>query len=335
MSRRALRAVTAALVLGTTGLGFLPIARAETQTETLTPSAEAWYQPNPTCAQASGCLTPGAIPAPVPTNPYPAGTLHVGYTGGAETARSFLALSLSGLTGTLTAATLNVPLDVSQSSGSTSPATAHLQACLVSDAIKAVEGSVDEPPKVTCDVHAVVTYVDAPSPHLTADLTALLPDLPTSTGIALLPDGDTVTPSDAWRVVFSAKNRSDAGKTAPATVTLTLDTGSAEVPTTAPVQAPPVAAPPQDGGFPAISPATGTGFASGPDTSTVVPPAVEAPVEAPQTVTEAPAANPVAQIVRTPIGVAYPGVFLFPLALLVLVPYLGRALLADLEQPTL
>ena len=39
-----------------------------------------------------------------------------------------------------------------------------------------------------------------------------------------------------------------------------------------------------------------------------------------------------AQIVRTPLGAAYPGVFLFPLALLVLVPYVGRALLADVDE---
>jgi hypothetical protein len=333
MSRPALRILTAVLVLGTTCLGFVPIAQAGTTTQTLTPSTEAWYQPNPTCGQASGCLTPGAIPAPVPTNPYPAGTLHVGYTGGAETARSYLALSLDGLSGTLTAATLNVPLDVTQGDGSTSPETAHLQACLVNETITAVEGSVDASPKVSCDTHAVVTYVATPSPHLTADLSALQPGLPASKGIALLPDGETVAPSDAWRVVFSAHTRSDAAKTAAATVTLALDSGTSPVgvPVFAPEQAPPVAAPPEDTGFPSISPATGTGFVSPPDTPVVMPPAVDEAVP-PPAVVQAPRTNPVAQIVRTPLGAAYPGVFLFPLALLVLVPYLGRALLADLDQ---
>ena len=330
MSCRVRRAVTAALVLSTTGLGFLPIAQADTTSQTLNPTVEAWYQPNPTCAQAPGCLTPGAVPAPVPTNPYPAGTLHVGYTGGAETARSYLALSLEGFTGTLTAATLNVPLDVAQDGGSTAPETAHLQACLVNETITTVEGSLDAPPKVTCDSHAVVTYVGLPAPHLTADLSALLPGLTNSKGIALLPNGDTATPDDAWRVVFSAHDRTGAAKTPPASVALTFtpDPAAPVVVATAPEQPAPDAAPQQAAGFPAISPVTGIGFATSPDTSVVVPPTVEAP----QTATAAPANRPVAQIVRTPLGAAYPGVFLFPLALLVLVPYVGRALLADVDE---
>lgn len=334
MSRRLLRAAAASAVLGTAGLGFLPVALADTSQTTLTPTAEAWYQPNPTCAQASGCVTPGALPAAppaaVPLSPYPAGTLHVGYTGGAETARSYLALPVDSVTGTLRAATLTVPLDIAEADGSTQPDTAHLQACLVTSPITPADGSVAEPPKISCDTHAVVKYLATPAPHLEADLAPLLQGLLTTDGIVLLPDGDTVTETDAWRVVFSAHNRADAAKTAPATITLTLDTGTAEIP----VNTPPATyvPPPTDTGFPVIQPAGGTGFAAAPEAPAFQSPAINntPAVAAPGPPAAQPATNPVAQILRLPFGAAYPAVWLLPIALLVLVPYVGRALLSDL-----
>lgn len=323
MSRHVVRLVTGVLVAGSVALGFVPLASAETSSTTLTPSTEAWYQPNPTCAQASGCITPGALPvAPpvdVPLSPYPAGTLHVAWAGGQETARSYLALPVDSVTGTLTAASLDIPLDTAAADGSEMPETAKLQACLFTTDVTPVEGSIAPPPTASCDQSAPVTYVATPSPHLHADLAPLTQGLLTTTGIVLLPDATKNAQTDAWRVVFSAHTRTDAAKTAPATVSLTLeqeasgDDGTVDVPTEPAI--------PQ-----AVAPPIGTGFAAPPpvqlptDTGTapsVVPPAtvLTQPVAQPRTIT---------------VGYAYPTVWLLPLAFLVLVPATARALTKDL-----
>lgn len=319
--RRTARGVLALLATGSLALGFAPLAHASGETTSLTPSAEAWYQPNPTCGLPSSCVGAGALPvappvqppATAPTSPFPARTMHIGFAAGQETARSYLALPTAGLSGTLTAATLDVPLDVAQADGSQSPETAKVQVCLVLDAISPADGSIDPPPAVSCGSSVPAVYVAAPTPHLHADLTPLGADLLDAGGIALLPDATKAAQTDAWRVVFSAHDRTDAAKTAPAAVSLTLDVPEDVVPETTPL----------DTGLPAVAPPVGTGFAPAPapqlpvagaQQPTVVPPAA-APVALPRTVT---------------VGYAYPAVWLLPLAFLVLVPAAARALTKDL-----
>lgn len=318
-TRHATRLVTAALVLGSGTLGFLPLAHASTVT-TLTPSQEAWYQPNPTCAQASGCVTPAtapaAPPAAVPLSPYPAGSLHVGFVGGQETARTYLALPVGTLTGTLAAATLDVPLDITQADGSQAPETAKLQACLFTEAITPADGSIAAPPKVSCYASAPVTYVAMPTPHLHADLAPLAKGLLSSAGIALVPDATKVAQTDAWRVVFSAHSRVDAAKTQPATVTLTLEDR--------PTELEPGFTLPDDTGLGPIAPPVGTGFAPAP---AVEAPAVEPPAVVPPVAVDT---TPVAQPTIITLGYAYPAVWLLPLVFLVLVPLTARALTKDL-----
>ncbi|MFN2537440.1 MAG: hypothetical protein ABR549_04710 [Mycobacteriales bacterium] len=317
MSRRMVRFVTAAFVAGGVAIGFVPVASAD-GTTTLAPTAAAWYQPNPTCAAASGCVTTGSLPAPppvdVPLSPYPAGTLHVGYDAGQETARTYLAFPYSGVAGTVTAGTLDVPLDVAQSDGSAQPETAHLQACLVAAPITSTEGSISQPPPVDCDQHAVVSYVEKPAPHLHADLAPLLEGLVRATGVALLPDATKVTPTDAWRVVFSSPTRSDANKIGPPVMVLAVTEVAEDrpdVPVDVPTEAPVAVTPDLSAGSPTIPDTTV------PDvTAPQVPPAAQPPVlNQPRTIT---------------VGYAYPVVWLLPLAFLVLVPLAAGALTKDL-----
>ena len=322
MKRALVRSLTALLVVGSAGVGFVPLAHAD-DTTSLTPSAAAWYQPNPSCALPTSCVTTGSLPAQppvdVPLSPYPAGTMHVAYTGssgqGQETARSYLAFPYSSVDGTVTAATLDVPLDTNTQDGSAQPETSHVQVCLVSAPITATEGSVATPPQASCDQHATMSYVATPQPHLHADLAPLLQGLLTTTGVALLPDATKVSQADAWHVVFTAKDNAPVLKL---TVTPTTSDAGDFVPVDVP------SAPPVD---------TGTGTVTQPvipDTTTPVVPDTTVPdVQAP-TVPQQQVAQPVSSPQTITVGYAYPVVWLLPLAFLVLVPLAARALTRDL-----
>lgn len=321
---------SAAVTLAVAGAVLWPaVAASATSATVLRPTVEAWFQPNPSCAQPTGCLEPGSPPTPL--SPYPSGTLHVGYASGAETARTYLALPLSTVTSGVTAATLDIPLDTAATDGSQRPETARLQVCLFSGDLQAVEGSVDRPPPVSCDRRSLVAYVPLPSPHLYADLTPLLPRLLTSSGVAVLPQAGSVGSADAWRVVFSAHTRTGSASTPPAAVTLTLadvSPGSVAGPATQPAvdSTGGQAVGPPDGWTPASSgsaPLRGTGFAQPPPTDASPGPS---PVVAAAGATRATAAR--AQLATR--GYPYPGVWLLPIALLVLVPTTARALTRDL-----
>jgi hypothetical protein len=319
-----LRLGAAAVVAGSAAVGFVPVAAAATST-TMTPSTEAWYQPNPTCAAPPGCVTTGSLPAAppttVPTSPYPAGTLHVGFGAGQETARSYLALPFSALSGTVQSASLDIPLDTSAGDGSSSPETAHVQACLFSGALAPADGSVDAPPTASCAQSAALSYLATPAPHLHADLGPLSSELLSATGLALLPDATKSAATDSWRVVFSAHTLTDSARTAPASVTVAVDepTAGGGIPVDVPTQ-------PATGI--AVQPAPNTGFASQP----MVP---AAPLDSGGVPTVAGTTAPVAGVpVAAPrtitVGYAYPVVWLLPLLLLVVVPLIARLLTSDL-----
>jgi hypothetical protein len=322
MRRLVVRCVTAAFVAGSAAIGFAPVASASTSF-TFAPTAEAWYQPNPTCQTPAGCLTTGSLPVAPPVaapalSPYPAGTLHVGFAAGQEVARSYLAFPLSQLMSmSVTEASLSVPLDVAQADGSVSPETAKIVVCLTSAPLAASEGTMDTPPTADCSASAAAAYVATPKPHLQANLSSLAQGLPTATGLVLLPDASKVAQTDApWRVVFSAHSRTDAAKTPPAALSVTAEDLPSDVPVPV-VNEPGVQVPP------VVAPVTGTGFAPPPVTQAVTPPAVQAPAPV--------AAGPVAVAPRTvTVGYAYPTVWLLPLAFLILIPAAARALTRDL-----
>jgi hypothetical protein len=117
--------------------------------------------------------------------------------------------------------------------------------------------------------------------------------------------------------VFSAHSRDDAAKTAPPTVTLTLDEPSDQEP-------PLVTLPDEDNaGLGGIAPPIGTGFAPAPtvEVSPAIPTAASPPIVSPV---------PVALPRAIPVGYAYPQVWLLPVVFLVLIPLAGSALTRDL-----
>ena len=321
---------------GLSTLALAPVARAD-GTSSITPQTEGWYQSNPSCHAPSICVTPAGAPAP---NPYPARSLHVGFSAGRETARSYLALPLPAAGGDLSSGWLTVPLDTSQVHGSQSPERAALQVCLTEATITAVDGSLASPPAPDCSGSATVVYLPTPTLHLLADLAPLLGRLPRVHGLVLLADPVKAAQTDTWRVVFSAHDRTDAARTAPATVTLTAgglprdpQPASPVRPADGPVPADPLPADPPPSG-PVAGLAGPTPDRPLPPVGSVVPEvATPAPEPAPTVVLPAAlstraAAVRTAQTVTT--GYAYPGVWLLPLGLLVLVPITFRALTRDL-----
>ena len=322
--RRSLGALLTGCLGGLALLAFAPLARADSSL-TVTPQTEGWYQSNPSCHAPSRCLTTAGAPA---TSPYPVRSLHVGFSAGQETARSYLALVLPARTAELRSGSLTVPLDLKQVDGSQSPDRATLQVCLTAATLTAVDGSLASPPEVDCTRSATVVYVPTPTPHLQADLAPLLSRLPSAPGLVLLPDPVKASQSDAWQVVFSAHDRTDAARTAPATVTLT----AAELPRARPNPLPGRAA---DAPLPAGAP---TGQQPAGLTPLWGPPAAEPLTAGPglePTVLPPPTATTTTTAVLTraqliTIGYAYPVVWLLPLALLVLVPVTFRALTRDL-----
>jgi hypothetical protein len=322
------RLVTAALVIGSAALGFVPLAQASTSTPA--PDAEGWYQPNPTCTTPAGCVTPGldnlpvtppvappALPVAPPTGPFPARTLHIGLAATTEVARAYLSYPLFALEQKITGGKLVVPLDVAPTSGSIAPETAKILVCAAIGDIKDVDGALVDPPQTDCNSSTPMTYVATPQPRLEANLGSIAEALGSSTGLALLPDATKAAQTDAWRVVFSARNRTDAGKTAPATLTLELEDPAVQPEPGAPEPVP--TTPPT---FGAVSPPVGTGFAPSPsvDPPVAAPPAVAPPAAGPVTATP--------QLVT--VGYAYPIVWMLPLVFLLLGPLVGRALTKDL-----
>ena len=310
---RVARLVGAAAIAGAAVVGFTPVAAAET-TVTVAPTAESWYQPNPTCLTPAGCVGAGTVPA---ASPYPAGTLHIGLSAGKETARSYVAMPLVAVTGNITAAALTVPLDTNPADGAFSSESAKVQVCLTSAPLVQARGSFDPPPSTDCSATAPATYVAVPQPHLEANLGPLVDRLQSATGVVLLPDATASPPTESWRVVFSAHDASGAAPTAPASVTLQIQGASAAV------SASPTASPSGPvGGVGPIQPPRGTGFAVTPSTVASAAP------------TAAPSIGSVRSAPRQ-IGAAayaYPGVWLLPLVMFVLVPMMVKALTTDLVR---
>jgi hypothetical protein len=246
--------------------------------------------------------------------------MHVAVEGGQETARSYLSFSLPLFDGTLTAANLDIPLDTSQAHGSVMPESSHVLICSFTGNITPADGSIDAPPTASCTPSAKATYVATPAPHLHADLTPLLSALSEGAGLALLPDAAAIAPTDAWHVAFSAHDRMDAGKTDPATMSVTLDT------TPAPHLSAPGVVPRVTTAAPSTVGPIGLAPAIGP---IGLPPVA---VQQPPVVNHPPPQVPVQNIpqART-VGYAYPTAWLLPLAFLILVPVVARTITRDFD----
>ncbi len=323
------RALAAATVAGGALVGpLVSVALAAGSGSAIVPlSAEAWYRTAPVCALPVGCP-----PAETPS-PYPAETLHVGVQLGAEESRTYLALDLSTLPGGTKPAAGQLRLPVaSQGDGSVQPETAKLRACLMTSAVKEIDGSFEKAPEADCKaVSTPAVFVPAAGTTpaaFTVDLTSLATawqDSGTPGALALLPAKD-VAPGDTWHVAFSGQQRTGAGV---ATITAAVSYVSAAVDSVE-QPPPPVFAPVGNSVTPPVASSIDTGFASTP--TVTVPVALPAPVAgqaptAPLTALATPTV-PAASVIPTEFK--YPAVFLLPLLLLAAAGWLGRALTRDL-----
>ncbi|MCU1602997.1 MAG: hypothetical protein JWO22_3706 [Frankiales bacterium] len=321
--------VLAALVLGLLATVRLAPTASADGTVRIASGIEAWYQANPTCELATGCVTTdavpgGVLPVPAPTGVplYPSGTLHVGFAGGKETARSYLLFPLDAVVGTVTAVRLTVPLDTEPADGSVTPESSQVQVCLATAPVGRAEAALTDPPKTSCAEHAKLSYVATPAPHLQADLSSMLPDLLTSDGLALVPEA--TSPAGAWHVVFRS-HLSDAKGAASLEVTTSGGASAPLLQVTAPV--PPIAGL-QPGPVVNLGPGLSTPPALGP-----VPqvPAVGV-TAAPTPVALTPVAQRGAPFLKYPALAAHPGAWLLPPALLLLLGFLSNALRRDLSS---
>lgn len=308
------QALRRAAVLGATiavPLGWLLTAPAEAVPQqgeagparTVGDAAEAWYAGGP----IDICTTPlGCPPAPVPSSPYPADTLHVGVAGGQEAARTYLLPNLLALPAgaTATSGVMTLPVDTASTDGTLSADQAKLLACAVTQPFADGSAGASGPaPKTDCKVAARPVY-DADKAVFTLDLTRFLKAWATgrpSLGIALVPDAKRVGPTDAWHVTINGRKL--AGRPhvqslisftpAPPAPTSTSSEVAAPAPSGPPTNRPPVRTPD-------VPPTTTT-------------PDAPAPVVAP--------AQPTTPIAQQPVALStsfqYPLAFLFPLALLV------------------
>ncbi|MCW2778743.1 MAG: hypothetical protein JWN17_2468 [Frankiales bacterium] len=331
--------LTAALVLGTAGLGVLPLTAFADTATTAPPAYEAWYQVNATCQTPAGCQAPPALPpapalpvappVPVPGAPVVAGTLHIGVVAGTETARAVLGLPV-GMTGVApTSATLEIPLDVDPADASAAPETAKVLGCLTAAPLTDGEARVDAPPATNCGHVVALTYVARPEPHLQADLKPLLPFLRSATGLVLLPDRARLVPTEAWQAVFSTTHRGDSTKTPPAAFRFVVPAEQSAATPAVPDERP--AAPAAAVGVPLLGTSAPIAVAEPELGGTTDAPPAAAPAVADQIpAVLAPVADTVALQKTIRVGYAYPGVWLLPLAMLIVVPLVGRALTADL-----
>ena len=293
-------------------------------TTTTAPSAEGWYRFSPLCATPLGC--------PSQASPYAADTLHVGVSLGAEEDRTVLQLDLSALpAGTKPAGgQLRLPVAAGPQDGSRTPENAKIRACPLYDEVKDVDGEFADVPEPDCRAASVDAVYepaagDAPA-AFTVDLAALAAIWQESVSpgaLALLP-AEAPAPTDAWHVAFSRRDREGEG-VARITAAITYVGGAVDVEE---AEVPPVEAP-LDSGFvppPALSPVEAPPLSA--PAPIDVP--VTAPEPAPAPAPQAAPVVPVAAVVDT--SFRYPGVFLLPIALAVVVGWLGRAMTRDLTE---
>jgi hypothetical protein len=279
------------------------------KTVTVGDTTEAWYASLPLpvdlCATPLGCLS---LPVPLPSI-YPADTLHVGVTLGAETARSYLKPDLKAVPAgsKIVEATMTLPVATAATDGSLQPESADLIACVATQPFKdGVAGSLTSVPKVDCHGAPKLAY-DAAHSEFTVDVTKVIAGWATGgtdNGIAILPDVSHASPLDLWHVALDGHKRPGTRhiKTEVTFTVTPADQPGAGVATSTPEPAPTDVVPP----------------VTLPDVG-VAPPVEPGPVVAPTT------AQPVAFVKHF----QYPMAFLFPIALLALGIFLVRLFTRD------
>ena len=324
--RRVLRRASLLFAGALVPLGWLLIAPAEAApqqgesgpTRTVEDVAEAWYASSP----IDICTTPlGCPPEQVPTSPYPDNTLHVGVAGGEETARTYVQPDLLSLPigATATSGVMTLPVDTTGSDGTVAAETAKMVGCLVTQPFAdGTAGSSGTAPKTDCKTSVRAVY-DAKKVVFTLDIDPFLKAWSAgqpSFGIALQPDPDKVTPSDAWHVTINGRKL----KGRPHVQSVITYTPAPPIPSTSSSD---VAPPP--------APST---------TSANPPPVTSVPDVPPATTTTGDAAPPVVAptqqgtpVAQQPVAFSqefqYPLAFLAPLALLIGAVFFTRLFTRD------
>jgi hypothetical protein len=297
----------------------------------LRPIAESWYRPLPLpvevppvpCAPVAGCVVPPvALPA---TNPYPAKTLHVGASAGAEESRTYVSLDTASVPFgvEILGGTLVLPVLADTTAGTLAPETASIQVCIATAAVTdGVEGSVGGAPAVDCTTSSKAAFAPASASKpasFTVDLKPFSSAI--AAGQASLAIVPLVQPGDAgaWHVAFSRRDRAGGS---PISATLLLDgEGTVDIPTD------PADPGDTDTGSGALPP-VGTGSTPG----APFDPSLGAPQQ-PQTAPLGPQkAGPRTVPVAADFGgpFAYPGVFLLPIVLMVALGWASRAMTREL-----
>jgi hypothetical protein len=293
------------------------------QTVTVGDVAEAWYADAP----ADACSAPvGCLPSPVPSSPFPPDTLHVGYGGTQETARSYVQpdFTLVPIGATLLSGTMTVPVATDTNSGTASPDTARITACLAAAPVTdGVQGSTAKPPTADCSVGTSAKY-DATQGVFTIDLQPFLHAWSTGTpadGIALLPDARS-QPTDVWHVAFNGRNRQGFPHISS---TVTYSAPDTSTPAPLPSFTPASSAPGPAAAPPPVSLTGGSGLVSMPQAQ--LSQAQQLPPQVAPTSTAAPltATQPVAYAHRVHTSLAY----IAPLLLAAGALFLGRLFTRD------
>lgn len=331
---RTRRTAQATTVLALAAAFLLPAAApAGAASATIGMAVEGWYQGSLIPDDHPLCVLP-CPQIPLPESSYPEDTLHVGVSGGRETARTYVELDLSSLPlpVTLTRGTVVLPV-AGADAGTTAPELADLVACPVAGFVQPAHGGPpDQAPKVDCSTSTPLTF-DADEQAFTTDLAPLLFGDPTYADLplAILASERAQEEAATWRVAFHGKDR---------------DTEDAE-PITATVQFLPAESP--GGALPTTDPAGPSNPPAGPRPDTPAPtPSLQLPpptaqppatthgndlAAAPPVVAD-PAPTPTPQpIAAAPVaaGYAYPQVWLLPLLVLLVGTLLVQSLTREYE----
>jgi hypothetical protein len=266
-----MRRATAAVGALSAALALVPVlaspGRADTRSVSLHPTADAWYATSPVCATLPvGC---GSGPA---TTSYPAGTLHVGATGGQEAARAYLTFSTPQLVSAqLVSASLVIPVD--PAAGTNAPDTSAITLCVVPAGLPAP--APQAAPAADCSLSTAASYLPGSPATVEADLAPFASRLAGgSLTLAVVPTPVTAAAAvtDTWGIAFSGRQRTGSSVPAPALELSLVPTPATPEPVASegPVL---VAAPPA---VTAVAPLTAP---SAPEPSVVVPtpPVVVAP----------------------------------------------------------
>jgi len=186
------------------------------KTVTVEMGSEAWYQLTRvnTCSSPAGCL-PAEVPAlpalpdlPVDPTVYPPDTLHVGWAGGVELARTYVKIDTSTLPqgATLLGGVLELPLLADPTSGTLLAESAGVKACLVAQPFEdGVAGSLAAAPEIDCSVSSPLTLEGT---AFTVDLQPFVEAWKQGTtdhGIAITPFTSSSVQS-AWAIALPGRN---------------------------------------------------------------------------------------------------------------------------------